>query len=167
MSRRKIQYKRVPGHPQYAVSNDGRLWNTKTGRRLRGHKNKSGYIIVQLAGGKRYGMHQLVLLAFAGPCPKGMHSRHFPDRTRHNNHVSNLQWDTPTANNLDKTIHGTMTRGTKVNTAKLTEEQVLKARRFMRTKNKKRGAIGRYARRIGISPRTLVSIHKRKSWKWL
>jgi len=50
-------------------------------------------------------VHRLVLEAFVGPCPEGMQGCH-NDGDCTNNHVSNLRWDTPLENNLDKIRHG-------------------------------------------------------------
>ena len=45
-------------------------------------------------------IHRLVLEAFVGPRPDGMHACH-NDGNRLNNSVSNLRWDTITENNRD------------------------------------------------------------------
>jgi hypothetical protein len=51
-------------------------------------------------------IHQLVLIAFIGPCPPGMECCH-NDGNPSNNHLDNLRWDTRSANNLDRIRHGT------------------------------------------------------------
>jgi hypothetical protein len=55
-------------------------------------------------------VHRLVLEAFVGPRPEGMQACH-NDGDPHNNALSNLRWDTPTANNADKKAHGTWQGG--------------------------------------------------------
>lgn len=51
-------------------------------------------------------VHRLVLDAFVGPRPTGMECCH-NDGDPTNNHVSNLRWDTKSANCLDSVQHGT------------------------------------------------------------
>ncbi len=51
-------------------------------------------------------VHRIVLEAFVGPCPAGMEGCH-NDRNPANNVVSNLRWDTPSNNQLDRRRHGT------------------------------------------------------------
>lgn len=73
---------------------------------------------------------RLVLLAFVGPCPKGMEACHFPDHDTRNNRLENLRWDTRKANSRDREAHGTMIRGESHYHATLTEEMVREARKL-------------------------------------
>lgn len=50
--------------------------------------------------------HHLVLENFVGPRPKGMEGCH-NDGNKLNNNLTNLRWDTSTANNYDLVKHGT------------------------------------------------------------
>ena len=50
-------------------------------------------------------IHWLVLEAFVGPRPEGMHACHWDDDPA-NNHLSNLRWDTPSANRFDSVRNG-------------------------------------------------------------
>lgn len=56
--------------------------------------------------GKSFKIHHLVLETFVGPRPDGMVGCH-NNGDKLNNHVDNLRWDTPGANNRDKRQHGT------------------------------------------------------------
>lgn len=51
-------------------------------------------------------VHHLVLKTFVGPRPEGMQGCH-NDGNRVNNRLSNLRWDTQSANQLDAVRHGT------------------------------------------------------------
>lgn len=51
-------------------------------------------------------VHRLVLEAFVGPCPRGMECCH-SDGDPKNNSLTNLRWDTRSANGLDAAKHGT------------------------------------------------------------
>lgn len=65
--------------------------------------------VMLYSGGKRYGrgyfVHRLVLLAFVGPCPVGMECCHAND-VPGDNRLSNLRWDTHSANGHDKVRNG-------------------------------------------------------------
>tara|TARA_R110000868_G_scaffold317280_1_gene578096 strand:- start:138 stop:632 length:495 start_codon:yes stop_codon:yes gene_type:complete len=67
--------------------------------------------------------HKLVLDAFVSLRPNGMECCH-NDGNPHNNHLSNLRWDTSKNNHADKVKHGTTNRGEQCGTAKLTQNQV-------------------------------------------
>lgn len=69
---------------------------------------------------ERMMIHQLVLLAFIGPCPKGQQCRHL-DGDSKNNRIENLCWGTASQDREDQARHGTMYRGEKQHLAKVTE----------------------------------------------
>lgn len=77
-------------------------------------------------------VHRAVLTAFQGPCPPGMQGAHI-DGNPENNHISNLAWKTPHENYLDKEKHGTVFRGDKNPTAKLSEAQAQEIRELVKT----------------------------------
>lgn len=71
--------------------------------------NDSGYPIVTLRkDGKRslHRVHRLVLVAFVGPAPEGLQGCH-NDGDSTNNHLTNLRWDSVSANAKDRIRHGT------------------------------------------------------------
>lgn len=87
------------GHPGVRMRLQGRVLTPGKGQR--------GHLDVYLwRGGKRVKawVHRLVLLAFVGPCPPGLESRHL-DGNPANNSLSNLCWGTRSRNNLDRAIH--------------------------------------------------------------
>lgn len=57
-------------------------------------------------------VHRLVLEAFVGPCPDGMEGCHFNGDPA-DNRLTNLRWDTRSANNLDAVRHGTHAQASK------------------------------------------------------
>lgn len=102
----------IPRAPKYEASNLGRIAIFDDGVReiLEPRKNRQGYLQVRLRtefGSRIFLVHRLVLEAFVGPCPPGMMCRHFPDRTRSNNQLSNIQWGTAKENSADMIVHGT------------------------------------------------------------
>jgi hypothetical protein len=110
----------------YKARSDGTIWS----RHIRGGRNNSlkgewqklkpstnttgGYPFVRIkikGKWKCVKVHKLILLAFRGPCPKGMESRHYPNNDRTNCQLSNLRYGTKEENDLDKVEHGTICKG--------------------------------------------------------
>lgn len=129
----------------YEVSDQGRVRSTdrtcmsksRSGRSFVRHlkgrirrPTKSGkgrYLALTLSKDNKQSVqyvHRLVLEAFVGPCPEGMETRHFPDRSTSNNKLSNLSWSTHTENLADKLVHGTHDRGEKSVNAKVTSSDI-------------------------------------------
>ena len=76
---------------------------------LKNRRLNSGYGIVGLAkDGKKkdFSVHSLVLKAFVGERPEGMYACH-NNGDSSDNRLSNLRWDTQSANLLDTVKHGT------------------------------------------------------------
>ncbi len=132
----------------YRIGDDGQPWSCRVGRGARafagnewkilkpqkGSGAAKNHLHVTLAwnGGRRQILvHQLVLIAFVGPCPGGMEACHFPDRNARNNSLANLRWGTKKENAEDRDKHGTTARGERSGgscKAKYTAEQVLTIR---------------------------------------
>ena len=94
---------------RYRVSDAGDVYSVRAGRNLKPGKDSNGRLFVALGtrDGKpviRY-VHRLVLEAFVGPCPPGYMACHFDDNPA-NNALSNLRWDTQSANSHDAVRNG-------------------------------------------------------------
>ena len=111
-------WKAIPGYEGlYEVSDQGSvrsldrlnsLGHRRKGKFLSPGRGRDGHLRVNLCkNGKMESMyvHRLVLLAFVGPCPTGMLACHWDDDPG-NNHLSNLRWDTPSANRRDELRNG-------------------------------------------------------------
>jgi hypothetical protein len=179
-----IEYwKPIPDFPGYDVSDRGRVrsyWQriglrhtrgtamvaAETPQRILCPRSAKGYQEVQLCRESvKYHrrIHQLVLLAFVGPCPKGMQGCH-EDGVRSNNWLINLRWDTCINNHQDRIKHGTNPAGEKHGEAKLTEEQVQQIRNM--------ATLGDYSQRFlgkmfGVSQSLISHIHLRTAWTHL
>lgn len=102
-------------HPNYEVSDQGRVRNVVTGRILCGGRAGRGYRTVQLGAGNHRYVHTLVLEAFVGSRPTGLVACHDDDDTD-NNALSNLRWDTQAANvrdAIESGAHPASQRGTR------------------------------------------------------
>jgi hypothetical protein len=126
------RWRDVPGFKgQYMVSDHGRVWSRYYGRWKRprvvpGTKHSDGYLYLSLH--KRQSRiqkyyHQLVMLAFVGPCPDGEEVRHL-DGNPANNHLSNLAYGTRAMNLRDMVNHGRSLRGSRNPHAKLRDEDI-------------------------------------------
>lgn len=72
-----------------------------------------------------------------------------------------LRWATAKENEADKVLHGTLRRGTDINTNKLSENDV----RQIRSSTNESGVS--LAKRFGVTPAQISSIRRRRSWDWL
>lgn len=171
-----VEFKVVANWPAYAVGDNGTIWSrwiagkrimSDQWRQLPNRVNQRGRISIALCGerGERSWrfLHQLILEAFIGPCPEGMEACHYPDLTPNNCALSNLRWDTRLANREDARKHGTLTRGTRINTSKLTEDQV----RIIRSELEQGASQRSLARKFSVEKTTIARIGQRKIWSWL
>lgn len=162
-------WKRLKEYPAYEVSESGLVRRISAydvlgryvGRTPLKQGMASGYPYVCLTtNGKQRNeiIHVLVLLAFHGPKPSSKHQgAHFPDRTKTNNHYTNLRWASKRENESDKKIHGT-------SDSNLQEIDVIIIRQQLRMKLKSGNELARIFR---VSTATISEIRKRKTWKYL
>ena len=163
-------WRTVPGYPAYEVSVDGLVRRCQGFRCRRAHRvlvpfvRPNGYAQILLYQGgqrRRFGVHQLVALAFLGPKPSPQHEVAHLDGQRLNNHVSNLAWLLPIENDAHKDLHGTRLRGSQIHSAKLVEAQVVLIRQAL--------AVGIrqcvLAQTYGVSDSTVSLIARAKTWR--
>ena len=140
----------------------GRGWKPRQikERILKPSPKKSGYVRIKLKdGGKTVMVHSAVLRAFIGECPANHQACH-NDGCRHNNHVSNLRWDTPLNNCMDKYLHGTIARGERHGNSKLTKDDI----KAIRASTDARMDV---AKKYDIHPDTVWKIRSKQSWAWV
>ena len=163
---------RVPGYKRLRVERSGVVWLFHPRKRVWGVLKPHPHIysrhsIVRVRDAanriKYRGVHQLVLLTFVGPCPPGMECRHLDDNPSNNN-LENLCWGTRKQNMKDRVLNGIAIRGSQRVESKLTESQVLEARR----RYKSGGVYLRVlAAEFGVHPVTLGDAVRGKTWAWL
>lgn len=171
-----VEYRTIERFPGYRFGSDGSVWSCWTKRNGMGgewkkispYKNRKGYlsISVRAATGQRKIalVHRLILEAFVGPCPDGCETRHFPDRDRTNNAISNLAWGTQAENMHDRELQGTWAaQGEAHKRSKLTAANVIEARELFAAGE----TIMSLTRRYSVDQSTLRSAVLRKTWKCL
>lgn len=171
-----IEYRDIPGFPGYRVGSDGGVWSSLNGKyglrdwwtRLSPGFDRRGsavYLRVSLRDrGRRKSVsilvHILVLLAFRGPCPDGLETRHL-DGDGTNNRLDNLEYSTHQINVADRTRHGTEGIGGCNAAAIFGETDV----REMRQAHEGGESITSIATRLGAKYGTVWLIVRRKNWR--
>lgn len=131
-------------------------------RILRPGRNKGHLLVALCRGGKprTFEVHRLVALSFLGPCPVGQEVCH-NDGDGENNHLTNLRYDTRSANVLDRATHGTMVQGSKHHGAVITEALIPEIRARLAA-----GEVQRViAESYGVTETAIWLINSGKTWK--
>ena len=122
-----------------------------------------GYLIVSLSKEcvvKTPSVHTLVLSAFVGSRPEGMHACH-GNGNKLDNRLENLRWDTVSANALDRVRHGTFICGSTHKKAVLNETKVADIKRRLSLGESQKKLADEY----GVALETIHSIKSGKSWR--
>lgn len=172
-------WKPIPGWATlYQVSNLGRI---KSLKRTTWCKNPKGQLAKRIYLGrilktdaalrypgvqlcsknkqKHYSVHSLVLLTFRGPPSKGMEVCHNNGRS-FDNRLSNLRYDTRSANALDKRKHGWVPkRGSDCFNAKFSKKQISEIRTLNGVVSSRKLAL-----QFQVSHSTILAIWNRKRY---
>lgn len=107
-------------------------------------------------------LHQWIALAFFGEREANQQVRHL-DGDKGNNRVSNLKYGTALENAMDRTTHGTQTRGETHPRNKLSEADVLTIRDAL-----ERGVPNKACALVFNVNQSLINkIKTREAWSWL
>jgi hypothetical protein len=170
------EWRPINGHPNYEVSNLGRVRSIDRtityadgqiryydGRILKvglnGGAKNNRYPAVCLTGAKRFYVHRVVAEAFHGPAPAPGYEVAHRDGNRRNPRSDNLRWDTRAGNCADKVGHGTASPGlgkldpTKVKLIKLLLAENLVGERI--------------AHLFGVTPPAISHIRTGKTWSYI
>lgn len=163
-----IEYRAIQDLPGYRVGSDGTIWSLRRGtewRRMKTQIHPNGYegvgLMHQSSGKQRRCLvHNLVLVAFAGPRPSKMQACHCNGK-RVDNRAENLRWDTWHGNFGDRAVHGTEVRGESVSSSKLKASDVAEMRRLYAT------GVGchRLGKQFGVSTNAAWRVTTRQTWK--
>lgn len=118
-------------------------------------------MVVQLSmGGPEQSaqVHRLVAEAFLPPSNAPL-VRHL-DGNPLNNYADNLAWGTQYDNMQDALRHGTRTCGTRMNTAKLTDNEVREIRAAPRNMT-----LTELAQKYGVAVSTIHRVRHRQAWR--
>lgn len=120
-------------------------------------KQNRGYVMVCI-GRKWVPAHRMIWEAVHGPIPAGLQINH-KNGIKHDNRLANLELATPAENTAHAYRIGLRSAAGECNgRAKLTAEQV----REIRESSERASA---WARRLGVTPRTVQEIRARKTWR--
>lgn len=173
----------VPGYEgYYEVSSRGRVRSlarrvpnrhgtttVRRGRVLKASSNPYPRVVLSADGVTvNRTVHSLVAEAFIGPAPgevgrgPGQWQVNHRNGVHDDNRAENLEWSTGQGNIDHAVEHGLKARGVRVNTAKLTPDDVQAIRREHAEDRTSYSALGR---RYGVSDVAIRSIVLRESWK--
>jgi len=92
----------IKDFPNYCVSRDGRVWNTKRNKEIKPQKDKYGYIYVQLwknAMYKKFKVHRLIAIYYIKNDDNKKEVNHI-NGIKDDNRIQNLEWVTSSENQL-------------------------------------------------------------------
>lgn len=160
----------VKDYPNYAVTEDGKVWSFKTKRFIKLSVNRGGYYCVGLSKpGQRplnHRVHRLIAFAYLGDQPIDKKDVNHIDGNKLNNNVSNLEWSNKSLNGTHAYKMGlnkaSPQLGEKHGGSKLTNEDVLNIR--LLSKNTSNREIGRL---YNLNPSYVWRIVTYRNWKHL
>ncbi len=105
-------------------------------------------------------VQRLVLEAFSGEKPAGLHAAHL-NGDPSDNRIENLEWKTIAENAQDRILHGTSLAGEKHNLCKLTAEIVVEIYSKFHFGERR----GKICKDYGISKTHVLQIGTKRNWK--
>lgn len=154
----------------YLVSDEGDIKHKQTGKIRKQKLNKDNYLEINLSMGSRHNIvhkqvHRLVAEAFI-PNPENKPQVSHKDGDTTNNRVSNLEWVTPSENQLHARKSGLKPDDTGTNSpnSNLTANQIQYCRTMYKPRDKTYGCIA-LAKRFNISKSTMSYILNNITYK--
>ena len=167
------EWRAVPGLAHiFAVSEDGRVMSTRTGRELVQTTHPSGYPLIATREGGRngvatcYRVHRLVAMAWVPGRSDERDTVHHKNGERADARASNLEWVSRAENTAYSVEAGTHdpNRGEKNGAARLTEDAV----RFIRNSLVRGCSVSgarALAERFGVDHATVMRAYRREQWR--
>jgi hypothetical protein len=157
--------KTIPGHEDYEVDTNGRVWSFKSG--IKTEKKLSfranGYLSVGLSTNGKFKnclVHRLIMLTFCGE--SNLQVNHI-DGDKTNNNLTNLEYCTASENIRHAIETGlNNNKGESHGRSKLTKKDVMEIKTELL--NYVRGMSDDLARKYGVSYYTITSIKGGKRW---
>lgn len=153
----------------YYITDDGRVWSDKSQKFLSTTLDKYGYVKVRLVSphSKRhtYSIHRLMMENFYPKENMDQLQVNHIDGNKLNNHLSNLEWVTPSENVKHAFDIGLKTQQGKYNNSnKYSEEIILKAIEMLKSKQYTGAEIDR---QLGFCKDYANSIKREERWQHL
>lgn len=161
----------IPLFSDYEVSNHGNVRSRKPlrnfapiptePRKIRPGTDKDGYKRIVCYGNglrKEWRVHVLVCLVWKGQPPEGKPLALHRDGNNTNNRSDNLYWGSAAENSADSKRHGVWVHGSRVNTSRLSEEQVVEI-------IKSRESATSLAERFHVTIGTIYHIKRGVTWR--
>lgn len=159
-------WRSVPDFPGYDVSLRGEIRSTlRSPRLLRPTPDMDNYRRVSLRfSGRTFArkVSRLMLETFVGPRPDRCDACH-NDGVRQNDRLWNLRWDTRRGNLADCVAHGTVVRGERNGSARLTADKVQAIRQRIAAGDAQRSIAADFQ----IAQPTVSDIGSGRRWGWL
>lgn len=165
-----FRIKQIKNHKNYAVTDDGRVFNIITGNELKQHPNPKGYLMVKLDNEKGMQVHRLVAMQFVRNTDLLQFNQvNHKDGEKGNNHFQNLEWTDNSGNQLHAYQMGlqTVKKGIEKTNARFTEEQVHKICKILQDNPSYGGR--RIAKMIGdeSASAAITRIKARENWRYI
>lgn len=109
--------KQIEDYPNYLVTEEGQVINSKTGRILKEDTNSCGYKRITVCKNnktKRFFVHRLVASLYLPPPSEGLDQVNHIDGNKVNNTLSNLEWCNQSLNQIHAHDAGLQLRVTKI-----------------------------------------------------
>ncbi len=152
-------------HPNYAITEQGEVYNSKTKKYLKASLHNAGYLTVYVDGKNRL-LHRLLAEVFI-PNPDNLPCVNHKDGNKLNNDLNNLEWCTYGENNKHAYKTGlknyAFTGGENSANHKLTESDV----KFIRENYKKGDSVygaTALSKVFNVTPSCICNLIKRRSW---
>lgn len=171
-------WKPIDGYSgMYWVSNKGQVKSYRWWRQ-RGIESKGkAYLLTPITNGwdhlfyrlyqdgvtRTVSIGKLMLTAFSGPPVGAKKWACHNDGNPRNNVLSNLRWDTNSANQMDRAKHGTSNSGSANGRSKLTELQVISIHKLIAAGNSQR----KVAAAFGVDQSAISNIVRGRNWPQL
>lgn len=157
------EWREIPRYSRYRVSNLGRIWS-KRDQRVKALKvDRAGYYQTRMVNDdgrpKFPRVHVLVALAFLGPRPEGIETRHL-DGNKLNCTVSNLKYGTKRENMDDRYRLNEWAFGERHGRAKLDNGKVRKIKQALASGERHKDI----AARFGVGRSTISMIRNGTNW---
>jgi hypothetical protein len=158
-------FKDIKGYEdRYKVSEKGEIYSIRSRKIMTGRVMKLGYRAVNLTVKnvtKNFLVHRLVAIAFIEN-PSNFAEVNHKDGNKLNNHVSNLEWCSRSANVIHAYKNKLAPIGSKMTQSKLTEKEVVEIRELLKQGKLSPNKIGR---KFNVSGSAIRSIRSGANWR--